>query len=94
LLAPNPGQKFVDPVDWVIAGNAREDVGEISLWVDAVAGRISAAASLSVFLLASRNDPKRAIWQRPLKLQVSNSGPLSFTLLQSLQHEYASCDEA
>ena len=35
-LSPCPRQEFVDPIDWVIVGDARKDVGEIGLWVDAV----------------------------------------------------------
>jgi len=32
----DPREEFVDPIDRVIVGNAREDVGEIGLGVDAV----------------------------------------------------------
>jgi len=36
MCGPCPRQKFVEPIDWVVVGDAREYVGEISLWVDAV----------------------------------------------------------
>ena len=33
--APVPGQKLIKPANWVI-GNAGEDIGEPSLWIDLV----------------------------------------------------------